>query len=280
MRLNRHATKRILDVRPLSMLVVTAAAGLAVAVGGLPNGQASPASTSPDTTNPTAGGRCHQPGPYQLPHGSEHVDLDPANMSHRITNPYWPMRPGTTWNFRDRSGSSVETVRLTVLERTRTVNGIKARVLHDVVREDGEIIENTFDWYAQDTGGSVWYLGEFTREYENGVPVNTDGSWEYGVDGAEAGVVVPAKPKPGCQYRQEFLEGEAEDYAAILSVREDVHLPVGKFSDVLSTGDYVGLEPGVVEHKFFARGVGPVLSLHVSPTGGREVLVSHHSPRR
>ncbi len=276
MRLTRNVTKEVLPTRARSLpaLAVTATVGLAVAFGSLSTGQASPAA-SPPANAQAQPGRCHQPGPYQLPHGGERVDLDPADFSHRITNPYWPMRPGTTWTFREGRGAGEQRVRLTVLDRTRLVRGIKARIIHDVVRVKGEIIENTFDWYAQDSGGSVWYLGEFSREYENGVPVSTEGSWEYGVDGAQAGVVVPARLRPGCRYRQEFLAGEAEDYAAILSIREDLHLPVGRFADVLTTGDYVGLEPGVVEHKFFARGVGPVLSLHVSPTGGREILVAH-----
>ena len=257
--------------RAMAALAVTATIGIALAVGGLSySGQAAPSDPAQERPD-----RCHQPGPYQLPHGGEEVDLDPGDFSHRITNEYWPMRPGTTWRLREGSKANGQTVKLTVLERTRMVRGIRARIIHDVVRQDGEIVENTFDWYAQDSGGSVWYLGEFSREYEDGVPVSTEGSWEYGVGGAQAGVVVPAVPKPGCTYRQEFLAGEAEDYASILSIREDLDLRVGEFPDVLSTGDYVGLEPGVVEHKFFARGVGPVLSQHISPSGGREVLVAH-----
>lgn len=217
--------------------------------------------------------RCRLPGPYELPHGGESVDLDPDDFTHRITNPYWPMRPGTTWRFRETDGQSTQHVKLTVLSRTRDVRGIKARVIHDVVREDGKIIENTFDWYGQDSGGTLWYLGEFTREYENGVPVNTEGSWEYGVDGAQAGVLIPANPKPGCRYRQEYLEGVAEDHAAILAVREDVQVRAGRFRDVLTTGDYVRLEPWVTEHKFFAKGVGPVLAAGLSPSSSREELV-------
>lgn len=224
--------------------------------------------------------RCRLAGPYELPLGADRVDLDPSDFTHRITNEYWPMRPGTTWTLREHDGGVTQRVRLTVLERTRNVNGIEARVVHDVVREEGLIIENTFDWYAQDSGGSVWYLGEFTREYENGVPVNTEGSWEYGVDGAQAGILIPADPKVGCTYRQEYLEGVAEDYAAVLSSDEDVQVPVGRFRDVLTTGDYVGLDPWVSEHKFFARDVGPVLVVGVSPSGSREVLVGTNLPGR
>lgn len=251
----------------LALAAAVAAAGLAPAVHVLTAGTA-------DSRAGQSASRCRQPGPYELPHGGQRVDLDPADFSHRITNRYWPMRPGTRWIYRETEGPDVQRVTVTVLRRTRTVRGIEARVVHDVVRADGEIAENTFDWYAQDTGGSVWYLGEHTREYDDGRPVSSEGSWEYGVAGAQAGVIVPARPRPGCRYRQEYLRGVAEDHGAVLSVREDVRLRIGRFADVLSTGDYSRLEPGVVEHKFLARGVGPVLEQSISPHGGRDVLLT------
>ena len=145
------------------------------------------------TTDAAHRARCEQPGPYDLPHGSQRVDLDPADFTHRIDNPYWPMRPGTRWVYRETESDGARLrVEVTVTHRTRTIRGIEARVVHDVVTERGELVENTFDWYAQDAGGSIWYLGEFTREYEDGEVVSTDGSFEYGRDGAQAGVVVPA----------------------------------------------------------------------------------------
>jgi hypothetical protein len=222
--------------------------------------------------------RCHQPGAYQLPRGSERVHLDPADFSAHITNRYWPMRPGTTWTYRGVEDGTVQHTRVTVLHRTRDVHGLTARVVHDVVREDGEVVEDTHDWYAQDSGGTVWYVGERSVEYEDGVPVSTEGSWEYGVDGAQAGVIVPARPRPGCRYRQEFLRGEAEDHAAILSTSEDLRLRSGRFDDVLSTGDYAELDTPEVEHKFYARHLGPVLTIGVSPAA-REELVAVHRPR-
>ncbi len=267
-----HSTRR----RTMSVLAATA---LLASLGGAAwsgSGSVPAASAADGRVQPG----CRLPGPYELPHGAQRIDLDPADFSSRITNPYWPMRPGTTWKLRESDGRSRQVVRLRVLERTREVRGIEARVVHDVVRERGEIIENTFDWYAQDSGGSIWYLGEFTREYEDGVPVNTEGSWEYGVDGAQAGVIIPADPRPGCRYRQEHDEGEAEDRGAILATREDVQVPAGRFRNVLTTGDYVGTEPWVAEHKFFARQVGPVLVAGVSPRASREVLVESSRPRR
>jgi hypothetical protein len=201
------------------------------------------------------------------------VDLDPDDFTARIDNVYWPMRPGTTWRYRETSAHSEAYVRVTVTHRTRLVRGIRARVVHDVVREDGRLVENTFDWYAQDSGGSVWYLGENTKEYEDGQVVSTAGSWEYGVDSAQAGILIPADPAPGCRYRQEQYAGEAEDRGAILSTRESVTVPAGSYDDVLTTADRTPLEPRVLEHKFYAKHVGPVLAVGVSPRAAREVLV-------
>ena len=133
----------------------------------------------------------------------------------------------------------------------------------------------TDDWYAQDKRGNVWYLGEATTEYEDGKPVSTEGSFEAGVDGAQAGVVVPARPRPGLRYRQEYYEGHAEDRARIVSVREQAEVPFGHFRRVLMTRDVNPLEPKVLEFKFYARGVGPVLAIGVSGGSDREELVRY-----
>lgn len=133
--------------------------------------------------------------PITLPQGSEPVTLDPADFVSQIDNEYWPMAPGTRWRYResDPRGNAVK-VRVVVTDRTRQIEGIDATVVHDVVSDHGELIENTFDWYAQDVCGNVWYMGEKTKEYENGQVVSTEGSWEAGVDGAYAGIVMPGDP--------------------------------------------------------------------------------------
>ncbi len=233
------------------------------------------------TTSPAASHalRCAQPGPYDLPHGSERVDLEPAEFTARIDNPYWPMRVGTHWVYAETDSSGGrQRVDVTVTDRTKMIRGIKARVVHDVVTEGGEIVENTFDWYAQDSGGSIWYLGEFTREYEDGEPVTTEGSFEYGVDGAQAGVVVPAEPVAGCGFRQEYYKGEAEDRARILTTRDDIKVEGTKYRTVMSTSDRVPTEPFVLEHKFYGEGVGPVLVAGISPSDAREVLLRVTGP--
>ncbi len=209
-----------------------------------------------------------------LPQGAEPVDLNPADFSVEIDNPYWPMRPGSRWVYRESGEGGVQRVVVTVPRETKRIaNGIEAQVVHDVVSQAGEPVEVTDDWYAQDSEGNVWYLGERTAEYENGKVVSRAGSWEAGVDGAQPGVIMPAEPRPGLAYRQEYYAGEAEDRAKVLSVDEQAEVPFGHFTDVLVTKDLVPLEPNVLEYKLYARGIGPVLVLGVSGASGREELI-------
>lgn len=210
----------------------------------------------------------------ELPQGGEPVELDPADFVAEIDNEYWPMSPGSRWVYRevDEEGNELR-VEVTVTDRTKKIAGIDAVVVHDVVTENGELKEDTFDWYAQDEDGNVWYLGEDTKEYEDGEVVSTKGSWEHGVDGAQAGVIMPADPKVGLIYRQEHYAGKAEDRGEILALDESVKVPFGSFDGALETEDTTPLEPKVLEHKFYAKGVGAVLTVDVSG-GGREELVS------
>jgi hypothetical protein len=139
----------------------------------------------------------------------------------------------------------------------------------------------TDDWYAQDSAGNVWYLGEYTTEYENGRRTTTEGSFEAGVDGAQPGIIMPAKPQAGMRYRQEYYKGHAEDKAQVLSLKEQVEVPFGYFGPgrVLTTRDLNPLKPKILEYKFFARGVGPVLAVGVSGGSDREELVSFRRGR-
>lgn len=213
-----------------------------------------------------------------LPQGSETVELDPAEFTTQIDNPWWPMKPGSRWVYREtNTKGDVERVVVEVTEQTKRIaNGIEAVVVRDEVTADGEPVEVTDDWYAQDGDGNVWYLGEDTAEYENGKPINSKGSFEAGVDGAQAGIAIPADPKPGQSYRQEYYAGEAEDEAAVITVGEEkVQVPTGFYTDVLMTRDLVPLEPKVQELKFYARGIGPVLTVHTDGDGGRGELVSY-----
>ena len=182
-----------------------------------------------------------QDGNGRLPKGSETVHLNPDDFTTKIDNPYWPMNPGTRWVYRETDSEGArQKVVVTVTDRTKRIaNGIAARVVRDVVTEKGRFVEVTDDWYAQDKRGNVWYLGEDTTEYVNGRPVSKAGSFEAGVEGAQAGVIMPAHPRQGLAYRQEYYKGEAEDRAQIVSLREQAEagrpLPPG--------ADDPGLEP-------------------------------------
>ncbi len=233
-----------------------------------------PSTPAPAPTDPTPS--ASPDAASTLPQGDESVDLDPADFTTDIDNPYWPMAPGTRWTYREEEDDEVKDVVVIVTDQTKEVaNGVTARVVRDTVTLDGEIIEDTFDWYAQDGDGNVWYLGEDTAEFEGGEITTRDGSFEAGVDGALPGIAMPGDPRPGLAYRQEFYEGQAEDNGEVLSVEELAETPFGQFDSVLLTKDTITLEPDVQEFKLYAPGVGPVLVLSVSGGGGgREELVS------
>jgi len=216
---------------------------------------ASVAPSAPPTPEPTPAVT-----PVPLPQGSEAVELDPALFAGvAIDNPYWPLARGSHWVYSEDDGEgNVNRVEVTVLDETREIVGIQATVVHDVVSLDGEILEDTFDWYAQDTFGNVWYMGEDTKELENGKVTSTEGSWEAGVDGAQAGVIMPAQPQVGMAYRQEWYTGHAEDTAEVLSLDGSVTVPAGAYRQLLQTREHTALEPDVVEEKLYAKGVGEV----------------------
>lgn len=211
-----------------------------------------------------------------LPQGSAPVDLDPADFTTRIDNPYRPMAPGSRRVYRstDTEGT-VQRVEVTVTRRTKSIaNGIEARIVSDAVTEDGELTEQEFDWYAQDSAGNVWYFGEEAKEYEDG-KVKATSSWEAGVDGAQPGVVMPANPRAGLAYRQAHYAGKEEDRAEVLSADERAEAPAGYFRDVVAIKESTLLEPKLLEYKLYARGVGLVRSFEVSGGSGHEELVRY-----
>jgi hypothetical protein len=217
-------------------------------------------------------------GTASLPRGSTPFQLDPNDFTADIDHPYWPITPGSRWVYRETDDEgTVSRVVVTVMQNTKTIMGIQARVVHDQVTEDGKVKEDTFDWYAQDRTGNLWYLGEDTTEYENGEPKSTEGSWEAGVDGALAGIILPAHPEVGMTYREEYYKGHAEDGAQIMGLDALAVVPYGRFENALQTRNFSGIEPDVIEEKLYAKGVGVVLEITISGGSDRAVLNSYTS---
>lgn len=192
--------------------------------------------------------------------------VDPATDP----NPHFPLIPGTIWTYEADTEDGLERTVDTVTGETRTILGIEATVVLDEVSLEGDLIEETRDWYAQDEWGNVWYLGEDSCEYEEpGGECDPSGSWEAGVDGAEAGIIMWADPLAykGKTYRQEYYEDEAEDLGKVLHGGLTVSVEAGTFPGCIETMDFTRLEPGAREHKFYCAGVGMVLE--VEPAGGR-----------
>jgi len=187
-------------------------------------------------------------------------------------NPYMPLVPGVTRVYRCVTDEGTETVTVHVTRETRKILGVTCIVVHDVAELDGNVIEDTLDWYAQDEDGNVWYFGEQSIDYENDKVSGLDGSWEAGENGALPGIIMRAHPVVGDVYRQEFAAGEAEDLGRILNLDASEDVPYGAYSNCLQTADFTPMEPGVLEHKYYAPGVGKILAVHVN-TGTREELI-------
>lgn len=179
-----------------------------------------------------------------------------------VDNPYFNLSPGRAWVYEgvNDEGKKIK-IEVSVEPEPKTILGIAVTVVRDVVYEDGEKVEDTKDWYAQDKEGNVWYLGEDSKEFENGVAVNTHGSWEAGKEGAKGikakpGIIMLANPQVGYAYRQEYLPGEAEDMAQILRVNQEVRIGLGSYKNCITTKDWTPLEPEVVEQKDYCQEVG------------------------
>lgn len=197
-------------------------------------------------------------------------NIDPADFVTTIDNPYLPLIPGSKRVYEGRSEGERERVVVTVTDKTKEILGVSCTVVLDVVSVDGELVEKTFDWLAQDRFGNVWYFGEDSKEIENGKVVSTGGSWEAGVDAAKAGIIMLGDPELGDRYRQEYYAGEAEDLGEVIRLDDSIQVPAGGFTDVLVTEDSTPLEPKLLERKYYARGVGVVLERSVRDP--REVL--------
>jgi len=200
--------------------------------------------------------------------------FDPDNFVRVVDNRFFPLRPGTRYVYHGVEDGEVETNITIVTHDRKEILGISATVVFDRVFVHGVLKEKTFDWYAQDRNGNVWYLGEDTREFENGKVVSTEGSWKAGKDGAKPGIIMLAHPQVGETYRQEFLANVAEDQARVVARGLDVAVPYASFQNCLKTVEFTRLEPGVKESKDFCPGVGFVKAHGVEGPATQLVLTA------
>ena len=189
--------------------------------------------------------------------------IESADFTSRIDNKYFPLKPGTTFVYKGEFHGTAERDVMAVTDDTKRVMGVECLVASDRVTEGGELVEQTYDWYAQDKEGNVWYFGEDVTEYKNGKVTGHEGSWESGVDGARPGIAMKADPRVGQTYRQEYSKGVAEDKARVVSLNGSVEVPYGKYDRVLVTEEFTPLEPGVVERQYYVAGVGDIVEATV-----------------
>ena len=186
-----------------------------------------------------------------------HAVIKPSHFVRHITNQYLPWKPGSVWVYSGVKDGQTQRDVVKVLDRTKTILGVNATVVCDVATHNGTVLESTEDWYAQDRAGNVWYLGERTAAFEDGT-VDTSGSWQAGVGGAIPGIVMNADPQVGDTHRQEYWPGQAEDQYWLVDLAQHVSVPFGTFSHGLLTLEWTRLEPGVIDRKYYVRGIGVV----------------------
>ncbi len=231
----------------LKLVPVLAAAALAVGAAAAPG--------SPDTAPPQA--------------------PSPAGFSNRVDNPWFPLRPGARYLYRGVKDGEPSRDVFTVTARTREIQGVRCTIVRDRLYLRGRLRERTQDWYAQDRAGNVWYFGEATAELDrSGRVTTTEGSWQAGVNGARAGILMPAHPRPGQSGLQEFYAGHAEDHFRVLSLSARVRTPAAASRRALLTREWTPLEPAVVDHKLYVRGIGNVLEQTVRGGDERNELVA------
>ena len=197
--------------------------------------------------------------------------IDPMKFTTQITNHFFPLTPGTMYTYESLS----ETVVVTVTSDTKVIAGVTCRLVRDVVtnKQLMQVTEDTLDFYAQDDVGNVWYFGEESKQLENGGIVGIEGSWETGRNDAQPGIVMEAAQTVGDEYRQEFAPPDAEDLAKVDSVTASETVPFGgSYTNLVETEEFSPVEPGVIEHKFYAKDVGNILT--VSETGERLELTN------
>jgi hypothetical protein len=263
-----------MDGAPTRAVAAAAALSLALAAAACAGNSGSPpasgtsaapaSSSSASASAPPSGAPMKIADPYS-------PTIDPAAFSTTIDNPYLPFTPGTRTIYENQTPDGLQRTTTEVTRDTKKIMGVDTVVVHDTLTLDGKPVEDTLDWYAQDRNGNVWYFGEATKEFD-GDKVSTAGSFEAGVNGALPGIVMPGHPRVGDQYRQEYAKGVAEDTGEVLSLTGSDTTPLtGPVKDLLITKDTDLLDPsGPTENKYYARGIGLILTLQVTGPPERE----------
>ena len=195
--------------------------------------------------------------------------INSSNFVSIVDNPYYNLVPGN-YTYQTITDKGTEKIVTIVTNKTKKILDITTVEVWDRVWLDNELIEETFDWYAQDKDGNVWYFGEDSKEYENGKVVSTKGSWEAGKNGAKPGIIMKTNPEVGDTYRQEYYKGEAEDMANVISLGETVTVPFGTFTNCLKTRDWSKIDPALEEYKYYCPDIGNVV-LEVTVNSGKRV---------
>ena len=257
-------TKRA-PIRSRTTLALAGATALAAAaLGGAGQVDAAPASQGSQTIKSGAG-----PGWPRT--------LHPNDFVARVDNPRFPLKPGSRWHYRGVDEGGRFTDKMHVTHRTKRIEGVRTTVVHDVVLKHGKPREVTDDWYAQDRDGNVWYFGENTKELDrHGHVTSREGSFKAGRDGARPGVLFPGHPRVGTTARQEYYKGHAEDHFKVLDRNARVSVPYVSSHHAVKTKEWTPLEPGILEHKYYVRGVGDVKEVTVKGPKERLRLVSFH----
>lgn len=185
--------------------------------------------------------------------------IDPANFVGTVDNQYFPLPVGRTLKYRGNTKDGIETLEIEVMSRSKTILGVRATVVVERHALNGQTVEISENWFAQDRNGNVWYFGEFSQTYENGAPVNSAGSWEAGVADAKPGIIMRADPQVGDTYFQEFAPGVAQDQAQVKSTTETSTVLQGSYSGVLETKEWTALESNSIEKKYYAPGIGLIM---------------------
>jgi hypothetical protein len=210
-----------------------------------------------------------------LPSSPGDAVIRPGDFTATVDNPWFPLAPGTTLTYKGTKDGKPTTEKMVVTGAITTIDGVPCATVHDDLYEAGRLEERTTDWYTQDRQSNVWYFGEATAELDaKGRVTSTEGSWQAGKGGARPGIFMPARPAVGQSFRQEYLKGHAEDHFQVLRLGAPVHVPAVSSDQALLTKEWTPVEPGVIDHKYYVRGIGTVLEQSAAGPKETNTLVS------